>query len=338
MPVAHHGDMTTPHTVAVLAFPGAQTLDFAGPIEALAIAERLRPGSYVRTLVSLDGAPFATGSGLRITPDGALADVGELDTLIVAGGSGVHTVAGDADAIARIRDVAARARRVASVCTGAFVLAEAGLLDGRRAATHWASADRLAQAYPQIRVDHEPIFVCDTRSGTAGDVWTSAGVTSGIDLTLALIEDDLGADVALAVARWLVVFAKRPGGQAQFSGPLATQTAQRRPLRDAQEHVQAHPAADLSVDALATRASMSTRNFARAFAREVGSTPGTYVETVRLERAKLLLETSATGVDEIARVCGFGTPETLRRAFSRRLGVSPGQYRDRFNAHAMEAA
>jgi len=330
--------MSRPRPVAVLAFEGAQTLDFAGPLEALAIAERLRPGSYARTLVTPNGAAFATGSGLRITPDGGLAAVGELDTLMVAGGSGVHAVAADAAVVAAIGVVAGRARRVAAVCTGAFLLARAGLLDGRRAATHWASADRLAADYPAIAVDPEPIFVRDTRSGTGGDVWTSAGVTAGIDLALALIEDDLGPDVALAVARWLVVFAKRPGGQAQFSGPLTAQVAQRRPLREAQDHVRANPAADLSIDSLARHAAMSSRNFARAFTREVGTTPGAYVETVRLEHAKELLETSATPVDQVALTCGFGTPETLRRAFARRLGVSPSHYRARFNAHTEEAA
>lgn len=324
--------MNDPRAITVFAFPGAQTLDFAGPLEALAIAERLRPGSYARSLVSPDGAPFATGSGLMVAPEGALREPGYLDTLIVAGGSGVHAVADDPGAMRDVTEAADRARRIASVCTGAFVLARAGLLDGRRATTHWASADRLAAAYPAVDVDPEPIFVRD------GDVWTSAGVTSGIDLTLALIEDDLGADVALAVARWLVVFAKRPGGQAQFSGPLAAQTAQRRPLREAQEYAEANPAADLSVEAMAKRAAMSSRNFARAFHSEVGTTPGAYVETVRVERAKQWLETSSDPVDRIAALCGFGTPETLRRAFARRLGVSPSQYRDRFNAHAEEAA
>lgn len=322
--------MPTARAVTVLAFAGAQTLDFAGPLETLAVAERLRPGSYARSLVTPDGAPFATGSGLRVTPDGALGDVGGLDTLIVAGGFGVHAVAADAPTMADVTAAAACARRVASVCTGAFVLARAGLLDGRRAATHWGSADRLARDYPGIEVDPDPIFVRD------GHVWSSAGVTAGIDLTLALVEDDLGADVA--VARWLVVFAKRPGGQAQFSTPLAAQTAERRPLREVQEYVRLNPAADLSVEALAQRANMSSRNFARAFGRETGITPGVYVERERIEQAKQLLETSGTAVDLIARSCGFGTPETLRRSFGRRLGVSPGQYRDRFNAHPEEAA
>ncbi len=317
----------------VVAFPGAQTLDFTGPLEVLHVAERLRPGSYRRELATPDGEPFATNSGLRVTPDRSRAGLrGPLDPLIVAGGSGVHAAAGTPDTVRRVRALAGRARRTASVCTGAFLLAEAGLLDGRRATTHWASAQQLANDFPAIEVDPEPIFVRD------GDLWTSAGVTAGMDLTLALVEEDLGADVSLAVARWLVLFAKRPGGQAQFSTPLAAQTAERRPLRDVQDHVRAAPAGDLSVEALARRAHMSTRNFARAFSREVGATPAAFVESVRLEHAKGLLEATATPVEAVAASCGFGTPETLRRAFARRLGVSPAQYRDRFRTASQEAA
>jgi transcriptional regulator GlxA family with amidase domain len=183
-----------------------------------------------------------------------------------------------------------------------------------------------------VAVDPDPIFVRD------GDTWTSAGVTAGMDLTLALVEDDLGPDVAVAVARWLVLFAKRPGGQAQFSTPLSAQAAERRPLRAVQDHVRAHPEGDLSVERLAGRAHMSTRNFARAFRQEVGATPGAFVEAVRLERAKQMLEATETSVDQVARACGFGTPETLRRVFARRLGVTPSDYRDRFRLAAAEAA
>jgi len=319
--------MSRPRRIVVVAFDGAQTLDFAGPLEVLAAAERLRPGSYTRELVSPDGRPFATGSDLKVTPDGALSGLrGPLDTLLVAGGTGVRSATRDAETVDRVRRLAARARRVASVCTGAFLLAEAGLLDGRRATTHWASAGRLAELHPAVRVDPEPIFVHDD------GVWTSAGVTAGMDLTLALVEDDLGADVALAVARWLVLFAKRPGGQAQFATPLTAQAAERRPLRDAQEYVRAHPDGDLTVPALAERAHMSARNFARAFHREVGQTPAAFVEAARVEHAKQLLETTSAPVEQVAARAGFGTADTFRRAFARRLGVSPAQYRDRFNA------
>ncbi len=321
-----------PRRIVVLAFPGAQALDFVGPLEVLNVAERLRPGSYRRELATPDGEPFATNSGLRVTPDRSLETIrGPLDTLIVAGGTGVHEATRAPQTERRVRTLAGRARRIASVCTGAFLLAEAGLLDGRRATTHWASAERLADRHPALDVDPDPIFIRD------GNVWTSAGVTSGMDLTLALVEEDLGADIALAVARWLVLFAKRPGGQAQFSMPLSAQTAERRPLRDVQDYVRATPAADLSVERLAQRAHMSTRNFARAFSREVGVTPAAFVESVRLEHAKQLLEATSEPVDQVATSCGFGTSETQRRVFSRRLGVSPAHYRDRFRTASQEA-
>ncbi|MBA2505102.1 MAG: helix-turn-helix domain-containing protein, partial [Thermoleophilaceae bacterium] len=209
--------------------------------------------------------------------------------------------------------------------TGAFVLAEAGLLEGRRATTHWASCVHLARSYPGVTVESDPIFVRD------GNVYTSAGVTAGIDLALALVEEDHGSQVALDIARALVLFLKRPGGQAQFSGAIAGQAAAREPLRELQEWVPDHLDADLSVPALAARALMSPRNFARSFAREVGETPAAYIAKLRLERAPVLLETTRTPVEEVARSCGFGTVETMRRAFGRRVGVSPADYRTRFD-------
>ncbi len=320
--------MPPPRRIVVLAFPGAQTLDFTGPLEVLAAAERLRPGAYRRELVSPDGRAFTTSSALEVVPDDGLdGDIGgALDTLMVAGGAGVHEAIGVPGAVDAVRELAGRARRVASVCTGAFMLAAAGLLDGRRATTHWASAALLAQRHPAVDVDPDPIFLHDD------GVWTSAGVTAGMDLTLALVEDDLGAEVALAVARRLVMFAKRPGGQAQFSASLAAQSAERRPLRDVQEHVRAHPATDLSVAALAERAHMSARNFARAFRQEVGVTPAAFVESVRIGHAKGLLEATGAPIEVVAGDAGFGTPDSFRRAFARRLGVSPVQYRERFNA------
>jgi transcriptional regulator GlxA family with amidase domain len=317
--------------IVVLGFEDAQSLDITGPLEAFATAERLSPGRYELTVVSPDGEPFATNSGLRIAPAGALGDVERtIDTLVIAGGSGVSAVRRDAALVASVAAAAARSRRVASVCTGAFLLAETGLLDGRRAATHWSATERLAERYPAIDVDADSIFVRD------GDVWTSAGVTAGIDLALALVEDDHGHAAALEIARWLVVFAKRPGGQAQFSAPLAAQLAERPPIRAAQELVRAQPDGDLTVEALAAHAHMSVRGFARAFRREVGVTPAAYVETVRVERAAELLQTTAAGSEQLAAACGFGTPETFRRAFRRRLGVTPGEYRARF--HDVNAA
>lgn len=319
-------------SIVILSFEGAQSLDITGPLEVFATAERLSPGRYRQAVTSIDGAAFEVSSGLRIAPAGALTDLTEpIDTLVVAGGGGVSKARRDEETVATIRAAAARSRRVASVCTGAFLLAAAGLLDGRRAATHWSAVDLLADRYPRIDVDPDSIFVRD------GSVWTSAGVTAGIDLALALVEDDHGREAALEVARWLVVFAKRPGGQAQFSAPLAAQLAERPPIRAAQELARGQPEADLTVEALAGHAQMSVRGFARAFRREVGMTPAAYVEAVRVERAMAMLQMTGVNTDQIAAACGFGTPETFRRAFRRRMGVSPGEYRDRFRG-ALEGA
>jgi transcriptional regulator GlxA family with amidase domain len=214
------------------------------------------------------------------------------------------------------------------VCTGAFLLAAAGLLDGRRATTHWAWCGALANRYPAVQVEPDPIFVRD------GDVITSAGVTAGMDLALSLVEENIGRDVALEAARWLVLFLKRPGGQAQFSSQLASQLADREPLRELQAWVADNLDGDLSVPALARRACMSERNFARAFRRETGMTPAAYVEVVRVERARIALESGDSPVELVARQVGFGTVETMRRAFRRRLGVPPADYRSRFRARA----
>jgi transcriptional regulator GlxA family with amidase domain len=319
--------------IVILGFEDAQSLDISGPLEVFDVAERLSPGRYEHTVISPDGEPFATGSGLRIAPDGALGDIGgSIDTFILAGGTGVAAASRDPTLVASVAAVAAHSRRTASVCTGAFLLAAAGLLDGRRATTHWSAVERLADRHPRVAVDPDSIFVRD------GDVWTSAGVTAGIDLALALVEEDHGRETALEIARWLVVFAKRPGGQAQFSAPLAAQLAERPPIRAAQELARTRPEADLTVESLAGHAHMSVRGFARAFRREVGVTPAAYVETVRVERAIELLQTTAAGAEQIATACGFGTVETFRRAFRRRLGVSPGEYRDRFRGAHQGAA
>jgi len=319
--------------VAILAFDDVQSLDVTGPAEVFSLAGRLAGGAYQVELVAPTAGPIRTNSGLTLVPDRAATSVrGPIDTLLVAGGSGVEQAMTDERLVAWVRRAAARSRRVASVCTGAFLLAEAGLLDGRRAATHWAGCDELARRYPAARVDHDSIFVRD------GDVWTSAGVTAGMDLALALVEDDLGRDVALEAARWLVLFVRRPGGQNQYSSHLETQAAERRPLRELQEWMTTHLAADLSVPALAERAAMSPRNFARAFAREVGMTPGTYVEALRVDHARLRLETTGQKIEAVARDCGFGTVETMRRAFHRRLGVGPADYRSRFQTRGDDHA
>jgi transcriptional regulator GlxA family with amidase domain len=268
-----------------------------------------------------------TSSGLRLLPDADLADLSGSEvesphTLVVPGGRGTREP--EPGLVARIRALAAGSERVVSVCTGAFLLAEAGLLAGRRATTHWAYCATLAQRFPDVEVDPEPIYVRD------GPVATSAGVTAGIDLALALVEEDLGRDVALHVARHLVMFLRRPAGQAQFSAQLAAQLAERQPLREVQQWIAEHPEADLSVEELARRASLSPRQFARAFAAEAGQTPGRYVDGVRLEAARRRLEDSDDAVESVARSCGYGTPEAMRRAFVRTLAVSPAEYRRRF--------
>ena len=318
-----------PRKVVVVAFDDVQSLDVTGPVEVLTRGGQLAGDPYDVEVVGPTAGPLRTSSGLTLQVGRALADVHErrIDTLVVAGGDGTGRALADRDLVAAIRRVASRARRVTSVCSGAFLLAEAGLLDGRRATTHWDACELLARRYPAVEVDPEPIFVRD------GHVATSAGVTAGMDLALALVEEDHGAEVALATARRLVMYVQRPGGQAQFSAPLRAQAAgaaARRPVQEVQRLVLADPVGDWSVEVLAARASMSPRHFARAFAAEVGRTPARWVEGVRVEAARLLLETTDRPVEAVAAACGFGSAETLRRAFLRHLRVAPSDYRKRF--------
>jgi transcriptional regulator GlxA family with amidase domain len=266
-----------------------------------------------------------TSSGVALVASRGLTQAtGRVDTLIVAGGLGTRPTVRDRRLIPWIARTALRARRVASVCTGAFLLGEAGLLDGKRATTHWYACDGLQRRFPAARVERDPIFVRD------GNLITSAGITAGIDLALDLVEEDGGRELALTVARWLVMYLRRPGGQSQFSVQLAGQIAERDGVRDVQAYVADHLGADLSVSALARRARMSPRNFARVFRREVGSTPAAYIEAQRVETARRLLETSGRSVAEVADACGFGRAETMHRAFRRRLRVAPAQYRRHF--------
>jgi transcriptional regulator GlxA family with amidase domain len=315
--------------VVIAAFPKVQTLDVNGPAEVFSTATQLsdKDGYSVEVVATRPG-PLPTSS-VAIYPDRTIDQCkGPIDTLVVAGGRGVQAAVHDEQLVAWIRAAARRSRRVTSVCTGAFLLAQAGLLDGRRATTHWASCAVLAERHPEIEVESDPIFVRD------GNVITSAGVTAGMDLALALVEEDLGRHVALETARWLVVFVKRPGGQAQFSAQLEAQMADRQPLRELQEWLPDHLDEDLSVPALARRAAMSERNFARAFRDETGMTPAAYVEAARVERARIFLDSGDLPVETIARQTGFGTVETMRRAFRRRVGVSPAGYRSRFRSEA----
>ncbi|MFJ4776990.1 GlxA family transcriptional regulator [Streptomyces sp. NPDC088762] len=313
--------------VLVVLYDGVQSLDVTGPVEVFAGAARFpgREGYGIRT-VSLGGAPVRTNSGLTLMPDGELesARPGAGTTLLVPGGR--YSADFEPRLVEWLRAHGGGAERLVSVCTGGLLLAAAGLLDGRRATTHWNACDRMARDYPAVQVEPDPIYVRD------GPVSTSAGVTAGIDLALALVEEDHGRDVALTIARHLVVFLRRPGNQAQFSAQLEAQTARREPLRDVQQWITEHPDGDLSVEALAARARLSPRHFARAFRSETGVTPGRYVERVRVEHARRLLEDTGAGIAQISRACGYGTPEALRRAFVKTLGQPPAEYRRRFGA------
>ena len=323
-----------PRHVAIVAFPDAQVLDVTGPLEVFSQAtRRLAAGghrespAYTTEILARRAGAIETSSGVRLIADRTLgAARGGIDTLLVAGGRGVARAIRDDLLVAWLRRMAGRVRRVGSVCSGTFLLAEAGLLDGRRATTHWRVCGALSRRYPRITVESDPIFVRD------GNVYTSAGVTAGFDLALAMVEEDHGRRTAVEVARELVMFLKRPGGQSQFSAQLSVQAADREPLRDLQLWIADHLAVDLSVSALARRAAMSERNFARVFTREVGMTPGRFVERARLEAARRHLEESPDGVDAIAGKCGFASAEVMRRAFLRHLRVPPSAYRMRFRS------
>ncbi len=322
--------------VAVVAFPGAEVLDVTGPLEVFSQAAHILGAGGARTepayrieVLARRAGPIEMSSGIRLVAERAVGEVrGGLDTLLVAGGRGTAAALADELLLAWLRRMARRVRRLASVCSGTFLLAEAGVLDGRRATTHWEVCGELARRYPRVNVEEDPIFVRD------GNVYTSAGVTAGMDLALAMVEEDHGRDLALRVARQLVLFLKRPGGQSQFSAQLKVQAADREPLRALQAWIADHLAEDLSIPALARRAAMSERNFARVFAREVGATPARFVERARIEAARRRLEESSDGLDEIAAQCGFGSAEILRRAFLRVLRVAPSAYRLRFRTAA----
>jgi transcriptional regulator GlxA family with amidase domain len=317
--------------VVIVAFEQALLLDIAGPLQAFATARDLEvagglPDPYELSVVAPGRGPTATSSGLAVVTTSLAALKGKaIDTLIVVGGLGSRQAVHDARLIGWIARRARRARRVCSVCTGAFLLAAAGLLDGKRVTTHWWAADELRQRYPRIEIDADPIFLRD------GKIWTSAGVTAGIDLALALVEEDLGRRLALRVARHLVVFLKRPGGQSQFSVMLAAQAQDDGGFVALHEWMARHLAADLRVEALAEQAGMSPRNFARVYARRVGATPAKTVERLRLEAARRALEEGAGSIEGIARACGFGDEERMRRSFLRHLRVPPRQYRQRFS-------
>jgi transcriptional regulator GlxA family with amidase domain len=319
--------------VVMLVYPRVMAMDVFGPLEAFAQANYVaRQPLYRLAIAGMNTAPVETSLGIQIVPSVALADIAEpIDTLLVSGGFGQAEASCDSGILGWLKTGGLSARRCGSICTGAFVLAAAGLLDGRRATTHWAMAAELSRRYPQVAVDVDRIFVRD------GSVYTSAGVTAGIDLALGMIEEDHGRTLALRVARSLVVYLKRPSGQSQFSSYLLAQFAASPGVRLAQEWALEHLTAELNVKALAERAGMSERSFRRAFAEETGETPREFVERIRFDAARGLFEEAQLPVQAVARRCGFETVDNLRRAFVRRLGVTPQQYRQRFRLAEGEA-
>jgi transcriptional regulator GlxA family with amidase domain len=318
-----------PHHVVMVAFDRAELLDVVGPLETFATASALAPegAAYRVTVATRDGRAVAASSGLPIGATADYAALAEADTVLIAGGAGIDTAAEDPALRAALIAAHSRAAcRIGSVCTGAFILAAAGLLDGRRAATHWNWCARLAARHPAVRVEADPIFLVDR------GIWSSAGVTAGIDMALAMIERDRGAKLAMRTAQELVMFRRRPGGQSQFSAELAIQAVPQRPIQQLQEWILANLAADLSIETLAARVAMSERNFARVFRRVTGMTPARFVEQGRLQKARELLELSAQPVERIADACGYRSADVLARALQRRLGVGPMDYRQRFAA------
>ncbi|MFS4092585.1 GlxA family transcriptional regulator [Streptomyces sp. AF1A] len=312
------------HTVVMVLFDGVAALDVTGPLDAWAAANQYG-GRYRIVTVSPGGKEVRTTSGLGLTADLPLEEfTGRVGTLVVPGRPDWWAAVSDRGLVGHLARLARSARRVSAVCAGAFPLAATGLLDGRRAVTHWQLLDDLATRYPAVRVDREPIFVRD------GRYITSAGVTSGIDMTLSLVEEDLGPEAARAVARFLVVFMARPGGQSQFSVRMQARYRRSAAVRTVLDAVTAEPGADHSLSALAARAGISVRHLTRLIRKEADTTVTRFVEQIRMEAARGLLESGTDPLDLVARRSGFGSPETMRRAFVRELGTTPGAYRDRF--------
>lgn len=318
-----------PKIIHVLAFENAQVLDVTGPLQVFASANDLArqrglPLPYAVNVIATQAGPVMTSAGLALLAEPLPAIDQRCDTLVIAGGWGVYGVAEDPTLVQWVRDKSLHTRRMASVCTGAFLLAASGLLDGCRVATHWTRCEELARKFPALTVEANPIFI------QQGAVWTSAGVTAGIDLCLALVEDDLGRAIALEVARHLVVFLKRPGGQSQFSVTLSLQKSDSR-FAELHAWIADNLTLDLSIATLAAQAGMSERSFVRHYRTETGQTPARAVELIRVENARRQLADSTTSIKRIAMQCGFGCEETLRRSFLRALSVTPQAYRERFS-------
>jgi transcriptional regulator GlxA family with amidase domain len=314
-----------PKTIAILAVPGVQLLDVSGPLDVFAEANvQVGKEIYRLLVIAAEHGHIRSSSGAKLVTDYVVGDdIPAMDTLLVAGCPNAAEIAPGAKMIAWLREAAPNARRYGSVCSGAFMLAAAGLLDGHRITTHWAVADTLAKTYPTVTVEADAIHVRD------GPLRTAAGVTAGLDLALALVEEDLGRDVAMRVAGQLVMFFKRPGGQMQFSRKGEAAPAGRSALQEVQRWVAANPAADHSVAALAQRMELSPRHFARLFRDEVGTTPAAWVEAARITAARTLLE-EGHAPKQVASECGFADADTLRRAFMRQVGVTPAEYRRQY--------
>lgn len=319
-----------PKTIHVLAFANVQLLDVTGPLQVFASAndiaghKGLQP-PYAPSVIAADGGAVLSSAGLAVLAEPLPKQAS--DTVIVAGGWGVYAAAEDQALVTWLRSHAMGCRRVASVCTGAFLLAASGWLDGRRVVTHWTRCEQLARQHPQLRVEPDPIFIND------GPVWTSAGVTAGIDLALAMVEEDLGRAMALEVAQQLVVFLKRPGGQAQFSVTLSLQKEGNR-FDDLHAWISENLTVDLSIPTLAEQVGMSERSFGRHYRADTGQTPARAIELIRVETARRLLSDTGTPIKRVAMQCGFGSEETLRRSFLRSMGVTPQAYRERFSVSA----
>ncbi|TXN27429.1 GlxA family transcriptional regulator [Methylobacterium sp. WL19] len=317
--------------VGIVAPGGSQSLDIVGPVDTFSQVGRIPDAgvSYAVSLLGTAPGPIRASSGLRILPDRLIGEAGEtFDTLLVVGSPDVQDETQDLALRDWLLEKAPTTRRIASICNGAFILAAAGLLEGRRATTHWQYAGALAARYPGVHVEPDRIFVRDEH------VYSSAGVTAGIDLALALIEQDCGSGVSLAVARALVVFLRRPGGQSQFSVHLRAQLTEQSQLGGISDFILANLSEDLSLARLAHRAAMSERSLMRLFREELHTTPARYVEAARVEAARSILETGTTSIQQVAHRCGFGSTDTLRRAFLRHFGIAPGDYRQRFQGPA----
>lgn len=333
-PSSHPDSSSLPDSGAtvMLVFPQAEIIDIAGPLDILGAGRCYADGDFdparfrPPVIVSQSGGPITTvPSGIVIHSEPfAAIEHRAIDTLLVAGGYGVRAARREPQLIDWLRRTAARARLIVSICTGALLLAEAGLLAGRRATTHWKALEVLAGDFPDVKVEPDAIFVQD------GNVHTSAGITAGMDLALALVEAEHGPEHALAIARQWLLYARRPGGQSQFSALLPERAAERRAIVELQAWIQQHLGEDLTVARLAAWLNMSPRHFARVFQAETGTTPARYVETVRLEAARRRLESGTQSMLSVALECGLGDPERLRRSFLRRLGINPSAYRQRF--------